>query len=116
MLSLRLIVRAALICVACDIPAACADLLAIKGCSKCLKSFSTEHFGEKADFSGFDRENWELRNANSHRMRTHTGVLQKNTLLLRHKQLKLSLNGSMVVGTVAYLSCHYYLDPVAVCH
>ena len=44
-----------------------ADLLAIKGCSKCLKSFSTEHFGEKADFSGFDRENWELRNANSHR-------------------------------------------------
>ncbi len=55
------LVRAALICVACDIPAACkfvghSAIKAIKGCSKCLKSFSREHFGEKADFSGFDRE------------------------------------------------------------
>ncbi len=86
-----MLVRAALICVACDIPAArkVCGFVALKACSKCLKSFSTQNFGEKADFSGFDRN--------------HTGVVQKNTLLLRHKQQS---NGSMVVGTVAYLSCH----------
>lgn len=28
------------------------------GCSKCQKKFPTDSFGEKADYSGFDTENW----------------------------------------------------------
>ncbi len=55
----RVLFRAALICVACDIPAA------RKVCGFVGHSASSKCFFY--DFSGFDRENWELRNANSHR-------------------------------------------------
>ena len=62
-------VRAALICVACDVPAArkvCGFVghQALHGCSKCLKEFPTKKFGDK---SGFDRENWTLRDRDTHR-------------------------------------------------
>ena len=36
------------------------------GCNKCLKSFPTARFGEKPDFSGFNREDWELRTKSNH--------------------------------------------------
>ena len=85
-----------------------ADLLAIKGCSKCLKSFSTEHFGEKADFSGFDRENWELRNANSHRRFAEKHVAAKTqaaqTVIEREHGCRYS----------CLLELPYF-DPVAMC-
>ena len=63
------IVRCALICVACDMPASrktCGLLghTATFGCTKC-KEFGGE-FG-KRDYSGFDRENWPLRNNDDHR-------------------------------------------------
>ena len=59
-------VRAALICVSCDSPAVrkVAGFLshsATKGCYKCLKTFPTNAFGDKPDFSGFNREEWPLR-------------------------------------------------------
>ena len=58
------LVRAALTCVACDIPAArkvCSFVghNARLACSKCLKVFVTENFGDKPDYSGFDRSTWE---------------------------------------------------------
>ena len=64
--------RAALICVACDIPAArktCGFLghMATKGCSKCLSSFPTDRFGERPDYSNFDRTSWEARTGSVHR-------------------------------------------------
>ena len=51
-------VRAALLCTACDIPAArklCGFVGhgANKGCSRCLKSFPTAEFKTKPDYSGF---------------------------------------------------------------
>ena len=57
--------RALLTCIGSDLPATrkiCGFLSynADKGCSKCLKSFPTESFGEKPDFSGYDCENWEF--------------------------------------------------------
>ena len=66
------IVRAALTCVACDIPAArkvCGFVghNARLACSKCLKVFDTEVFGDKPDFSGFDRSQWVPRENSSHR-------------------------------------------------
>ena len=65
------IVRAALICTACDIPAArkVSGFLghsAYRACSRCLKPFPTKAFGEKADFSGFDRNLWPPRSKDSH--------------------------------------------------
>ena len=65
-------VRAALICLACDIPASrkLAGFVghsALKGCSKCLKSFPTVTFGEKPNYSGFDRDQWPKRDISTHK-------------------------------------------------
>uniref|UniRef100_A0A1X7T8B4 Uncharacterized protein n=1 Tax=Amphimedon queenslandica TaxID=400682 RepID=A0A1X7T8B4_AMPQE len=59
------IVRAALICVGCDVPAArkaCGFFghRATMGCSRCLLVFPTEKFGEKADYYNFDQRFHEL--------------------------------------------------------
>ena len=64
------IIRAALICVACDIPAArkvCGFVghRATMGCSKCLLRFPTESFGDKPDYSNFLRSQWTP-HTNSH--------------------------------------------------
>ena len=68
----RVFVRAALLCVACDIPAArkVAGFMghnATFGCSRCSKRFPVASFGEKPDFSGFNRNSWPKRNAEEHR-------------------------------------------------
>ena len=67
---------AAVIYNSCDIPA-CRKIGgfvghgAIKGCSRCLKSFASDShaFGDKADYcnSGFNSEPWPRRNADDHR-------------------------------------------------
>ena len=36
------------------------------GCSKCFKKFPRASFGDKPDFSGFDRESWERRSNEDH--------------------------------------------------
>jgi len=38
-----------------------------KGCNKCLKEFPRSSFGEKQDFSGFDRNRWNLRTHTDHK-------------------------------------------------
>ena len=58
--------KAALLCVSCDSPAMRKTTgfvahNARKGCFKCLKSFPTSQFGEKSDYSGFDRSKWTYR-------------------------------------------------------
>ena len=65
-------VRAALLCCACDIPAArkvCGFVghSALKGCSKCLLEFPTANFGEKADYTNIDRSQWISRTKNDHK-------------------------------------------------
>lgn len=64
------LVKCALLCVACDLPAGrkiCGfpSYTAHFGCSRCRKKFS----GSVGfmDYSGFDRENWPLRSGNTHR-------------------------------------------------
>ncbi len=64
------LIRCALLCVACDIPASrkvCGFLghSANLGCSKCLKEFPGT-VGQK-DYSGFDRTQWPRRNLQQHR-------------------------------------------------
>ena len=60
------VVRAALLCIACDIPAArkvagFVGPTALHGCTKCFCSFPTIAFGEKPDYTNFDVQNWEPR-------------------------------------------------------
>ena len=64
-------VRLCVGCVSSDIPATrklCGFLghAARLGCNKCLTSFPTARFGEKPDFSGFNRDEWDLRTKNGH--------------------------------------------------
>ena len=60
----KIIVKLALVCVSCDIPA-CRKLCgfashsAAHGCSKCLKKFPSGVCQDKLDFSGYDRTVWE---------------------------------------------------------
>ena len=66
------LVRAALLFVGCDIPAArkvsgFVGHRATMGCSRCLSSFPTEHFGDKPDYSNFDRSTWTIRDIESHK-------------------------------------------------
>ncbi len=77
----RLLFKMALLCVACDIPAArkCCGFKghsANHGCSRCL-NFFPGRFGTK-DFSGFDRSNWPARDVVNHRLEAWK-ILQFNT-------------------------------------
>ena len=68
---ITVLVRAAVICCACDIPAArkVCDFVGyagIKGCSRCLLSFTTDTFGAKADYTNVNREEWPIRTKSAH--------------------------------------------------
>ena len=65
------LIRCALICVGCDLPAGrkvCGFLShsANLGCSRCYSNFGTGIFG-KQDYSGFNRANWVARTVKKHR-------------------------------------------------
>ena len=93
------IVRAALSCVACNIPAArkvCGFVghNARLACSKCLKVFETEAFGDKPDFSG---------------LTSHSGNLDKILLVVSmhlninhaiHSVIRKKFNVTMVADTL----------------
>ena len=73
--------RAAIISTSSDIPATrklCGfkSHSAVIGCSRCLKTFPGG-FGEKRDYSGFDRNTWPPRTNVNHRL--HAGKLNKFT-------------------------------------
>ena len=41
---------------------------AILGCSKCLHKFKNGAFGQKLDYSGYDRHSWQLRTLAEHKV------------------------------------------------
>lgn len=57
---------------------------ALKACSKCLKSFPTDQFGSKADYSGFNRGLWPKQDSGEHKLQ---GLNWKhaNTLAKQHE-------------------------------
>ena len=64
--------RAALLCFISDIPATrkiCGfpGFKARLGCSKCLKEFSCDGFGERTDYSGYECNSWTLRTMEHHK-------------------------------------------------
>lgn len=67
-----ILVRAALLCAGCDIPAArkvggFVSHNGFRGCSKCLLAFPTAEFGEKADYSNTDLKEWTPRDKLQHK-------------------------------------------------
>ena len=90
--SFKVLVRGALICAACDIPAA-RKVCGFKGhngnhgCSKCFKFFPGPV--TKKDYSGFDRQNWPPRDIQSHRanskkIKNAKTAQARNTLEVEH--------------------------------
>lgn len=70
--NMKVLVRAALLCVACDIPAArkvCGFVghAAYHGCSKCMLPFPTLAFGEKPDYTNTNESEWPPRNITEHK-------------------------------------------------
>ena len=88
--TIPLVFRAALLCTSSDIPAS-RKLCGFKGhsaqlgCSRCLKRFPGS-FGEKQDYSGFDRDSWLKRTNAGHRQKAKR-ILKCKT---RSEQEKLS--------------------------
>ena len=81
-------IKAVLLCITCDTPASrkiggFLGHAALKGCSRCLKSFPTKKFGEKADYSGFDRSTWKARSLADHR---EQGMLWKHAKSLSERK------------------------------
>lgn len=79
---LPLIIRLALSCVACDIPATrktCGFLghNAVYGCNKCMKKFSVS-FGNPTNYSGCNRDSWPLRTDLLHRQQCKE-ILEEKT-------------------------------------
>ena len=99
-------VRAALSCVACDIPASrkvCGFLShnAILGCNKCLKRFKhyrTENGGTITDYSGFDRQTWEMRTCATHRELAKELMKEKTPTALHDAESKLGLRYSILLS------------------
>ena len=63
--------RAILSCIRSDLPATrkvCGFLShsARRGCSKCMKEFPGDSFGDKLDYSGYDRSCWTARELEAH--------------------------------------------------
>lgn len=92
--------RVALICVCCDIPAVrklCgfAGHRAKHGCSKCMKMFPTGVFENKLDFSGYDRNEWELRQLNEHHLlatqHKHANTKQEKNKLISQYGVRYSV-------------------------
>ena len=66
------IVKLALTGISCDLPAVrkvCgfAGFSSILGCSKCLHHFQSGSFGQKLDYSGYNRQLWPLRTLTAHK-------------------------------------------------
>ena len=82
-------VRGALLCVACDIPAArkISGFLSFKanfGCTRCYSNFGTGVFG-KQDFSGFDCDKWVPRSVERHRKDIES-ILECSTKTARERK------------------------------
>ena len=111
-------IRAVLSCIVCDLPATrkvCGFLgqNATKGCSKCLHEFKTVSFGSKADFSGYDCDDWEPRDLNLHHKKS---IDAKNAFTASEREQIEKLNGARYteLSRLPYLNIirHHVIDPM----
>ena len=84
-------VRCLLSCVSSDLPAThkvCGftNHLAQRGCSKCLIKFSSGVFGEKLDYSGYERSKWQIRDHQSHLV--HVDEVERAKTLTKQRELE----------------------------
>ena len=105
---LSVTVRVALGCVNCDIPASrkvCGFLghRATLGCNKCLKHFSFDC--TRANYSGFDRETWDMRSYDQHRRDCKKLENEKSVNSLKKAESELGVRNSVLLSLP-------YFDPI----
>ena len=107
------LIRAALLCVACDIPAA-RKVCGFTGhnsfhaCSRCFKEFPTAIFGEKPDYTGFDTSKWPPRSLKDHK-KYAVRHLNSNT---RTEQKQIEREHGCRYSVLLELP---YFDPIRMC-
>jgi len=102
-------VKLALTCIACDIPASrkvCGFLghNASLGCNKCLNKFKVS-FGERTDYSGFDRDRWSLRSIEQHCDNVKKVLKETTKTKIREAEAKYGVRYSVLLELP-------YFDPV----
>ena len=107
----RMLVKAALICVSCDTPAArktggFLGHAATKGCFKCFKSFPTSNFAEKPNYGGFDRSTWRPRTNDTH----HSAALKVKNAKTQAEKIKLEQAEGIRFGELTRLP---YFDSIS---
>ena len=112
------IVRAALLCFVSDLPATrkvCGFpyFNATLGCSKCLKVFPCEKFGDPPDYSGYDRQNWKPRNKEDHKTAVSKVKSSKTITELTKNQKELGVHYSELTRLDYFdiTRCHV-IDPM----
>ncbi len=112
----KVLIRAALTCTTCDIPATrkvCGFLghAAGLGCSKCLKQF---HFiDDKMVYSGFDRNNWKSRTNSQHRESCNQLAQATSKTSLYQLEVKLGVRYSSLLELPYFDPVrHHVVDPM----
>ena len=95
-------IRLCIGCVTCDIPAMrkiCGFLghSAKLGCSKCLKQFPKNAFGDKSDYSGFELDQWTPRLLTRHKRQCEKLNKCKTLTKLKTKQSKYGIRYSLLL-------------------
>lgn len=117
---LPVLVRAALLCVASDLPATrktCGFTShnSTMGCSKCLKAFTIK-VTEKSDYSGYDRHNWVSRTKEHHTLNSKKYQLA-NTRAGQVAVAKSTGVRYSVLQELEYFDCvrFHVVDPMLIC-
>ena len=111
-------IRCALTCITCDLPATrkiCGftSVSSLHGCSKCTKEFPCAHFGEKPDYSGYNRDQWTPRNHRQH-LKQVSEVVKANTATKREQlERKYGVRYSELLRLPYFDIIHYHvIDPM----
>ena len=100
--NLSITIRLALSCIACDIPASrkvCGFLghNATYGCNKCYKKFQY-HVRGGMDYSGYNREEWTLRDCNLHRQHCRQILNETTKTNIRKKESEFGVRYSLLLS------------------
>lgn len=102
----------------CDLPAVrkvCgfASYSAILGCSKCLHKFKSGQFGQKLDYSGYDRTGWPVQTLSEHREMAAKYLMVKSSAEKQRVLSKLGVRYFLLLE-LPYFDpiCFHVIDPM----
>ena len=116
----KVFVRCALLGAVCDVPASrkvggYVGHAGQVGCTKCIKHFVTQHFGEKADYSGYDVDQWPPRTDAMQREYAYKHLLAKTATEQKNIEKEYGAKYSILYELPYYHSVRFLvIDPMHV--